>query len=140
MLLCCLDGFGNRAAAARGRPAFRGAGRQDHAFGALDRAGFELEGEQAVALIGAGQGQSAGRRRGDGAVVLLGDAPYYARFGFSAAATGALTLPGPFERDRLLALELREGALADAAGMILPTGAADGWSRSRGRRAVAKAA
>lgn len=83
---------------------------------------------------------AAAERRGDGAVVLLGDAPYYARFGFSAAATGALTLPGPFERDRLLALELREGALADAAGMILPTGAADGWSRSRGRRAVAKAA
>ena len=61
--------------------------------------------------------------RGHGAVILLGDAPYYARFGFSAAKTGELSLPGPFERDRLLGLELREGALDGAWGMIVPTGA-----------------
>ena len=29
------------------------------------------------------------------AVLLVGDAPYYERFGFSAAATGGLWLPGP---------------------------------------------
>lgn len=63
------------------------------------------------------------KQRGHGAVILLGDAPYYARFGFSAAKTGALSLPGPFERDRLLGLELREGALDGAWGMIAPTGA-----------------
>jgi predicted N-acetyltransferase YhbS len=62
--------------------------------------------------------------RGHGAVILLGDAPYYARFGFTAAATSALALPGPFERDRLLAIELRAGALGGATGMIAPTGAA----------------
>jgi predicted N-acetyltransferase YhbS len=61
--------------------------------------------------------------RGHGAVILLGDAPYYARFGFSADKTGELSLPGPFERDRLLGLELREGALEGAWGMIAPTGA-----------------
>jgi predicted N-acetyltransferase YhbS len=61
--------------------------------------------------------------RGHGAVILLGDAPYYARFGFSGLKTGALSLPGPFERDRLLGLELREGALDGAWGMIAPTGA-----------------
>jgi predicted N-acetyltransferase YhbS len=63
------------------------------------------------------------RARGHGAVILLGDAPYYARFGFSAAKTGELSLPGPFERGRLLGLELREGALDGAWGMIVPTGA-----------------
>src|SRR5580692_9272767 len=60
--------------------------------------------------------------RGHGAVILLGDAPYYGRFGFSALKTGELSLPGPFERDRLLGLELREGALDGAWGMIVPDG------------------
>jgi predicted N-acetyltransferase YhbS len=60
--------------------------------------------------------------RGHGAVILLGDAPYYARFGFSSSKTGELSLPGPFERDRLLGLELREGALDGVWGMIAPTG------------------
>jgi predicted N-acetyltransferase YhbS len=56
-------------------------------------------------------------------VILLGDAPYYARFGFSVQKTAGLSLPGPFERDRLLGLELSEGALDGAGGMIVPTGA-----------------
>jgi predicted N-acetyltransferase YhbS len=68
------------------------------------------------------QALAAARARGHGAVILLGDAPYYARFGFSALKTGELSLPGPFERDRLLGLELREGALDGAWGMIVPTG------------------
>jgi predicted N-acetyltransferase YhbS len=63
------------------------------------------------------------KARGHGAVILLGDAPYYARFGFTADKTGELSLPGPFERDRLLGLELRQGALDGAWGMIAPTGA-----------------
>ena len=67
---------------------------------------------------------AAAKARGHGAVILLGDAPYYARFGFSAFKTGELSLPGPFERDRLLGLELREGALDGAWGMIAPSGAA----------------
>src|ERR1700716_2116737 len=74
------------------------------------------------------------RARGHGAVPPLGDAPYYARFGFSALKTGELRLPGPFERDRLLGLELRAGALDGAAGMIAPTG------RAAHRRARAAAA
>jgi predicted N-acetyltransferase YhbS len=71
--------------------------------------------------------------RGHGAVLLLGDAPYYARFGFSASKTGGLRLPGPFEADRLLGLELRAGALTGAAGMIAPAG------RAAPRKAVAAA-
>jgi predicted N-acetyltransferase YhbS len=66
---------------------------------------------------------AAAGARGHGAVILLGDASYYARFGFSALKTGELSLPGPFDRDRLLGLELREGALDGAWGMVAPTGA-----------------
>ncbi len=67
---------------------------------------------------------AAAKARGHGAVILLGDAPYYARFGFSALKTAELSLPGPFERERLLGLELRDGALDSAWGMIAPAGAA----------------
>ena len=56
-----------------------------------------------------GHALAAARARGHGAVILLGDAPYYARFGFSAEKTGELLLPGPFERERLLGLELTRG-------------------------------
>jgi hypothetical protein len=41
----------------------------------------------------------------------------------SLPKTGELSLPGPFERERLLALEMVEGALDGAWGMILATGA-----------------
>ena len=66
---------------------------------------------------------AAADARGHRAVILLGDAPYYGRFGFAAQKTAGLSLPGPFERDRLLGLELREGGLDGARGMIVPTGA-----------------
>src|SRR5256886_16692014 len=79
---------------------------------------------------------AAARARGHRAVILLGDAPYYARFGFSALKTGELSLPGPFERDRLLALELAEGALDGAWGMI----AAQGAPAPKARAARAKKA
>jgi predicted N-acetyltransferase YhbS len=65
---------------------------------------------------------AAATARGHRAVILLGDAPYYARFGFSAAKTSELLLPGAFERDRLLGLELTAGALDGAWGMIVPIG------------------
>ncbi|WGD53736.1 N-acetyltransferase [Bradyrhizobium sp. CB1650] len=69
------------------------------------------------------QALAAARARGHAAVILLGDASYYARFGLSAAKTGSLSLPGPFEGDRLLAVEFAEGALDGASGMIVATGA-----------------
>jgi predicted N-acetyltransferase YhbS len=67
---------------------------------------------------------AAAAARGHAAVILLGDAAYYERFGFTADKTGDLSLPGPFERERLLGLELRDGALVGASGLIVPTGAA----------------
>ncbi|MBN9600629.1 MAG: N-acetyltransferase [Afipia sp.] len=76
---------------------------------------------------------AAAATRGHGAVILRGDAAYYSRFGFSTEKTGDLALPGPFEPERLLALELREGALDGARGMIAATG-------HKARRSRAKAA
>jgi len=64
----------------------------------------------------------AARHAGHGAVLLVGDAPYYDRFGFSARKTGGLWLPGPYERDRLLGCELTPGALDGARGLIGPAG------------------
>ena len=61
-------------------------------------------------------------RRGHRAILLVGDAPYYGRFGFSTEKTGALWLPGPYARDRLLARELVPGALDGAYGLVSPTG------------------
>ncbi len=60
---------------------------------------------------------------GHGAVLLVGDAPYYGRFGFTAAPTHRLELPGPVARHRFLALELRPGALAEARGLLRASGA-----------------
>ena len=56
---------------------------------------------------------------GHEAVLLVGDAPYYARFGFTAIQTAALDLPGPVDRARFLGLELQDGALRGAAGMVV---------------------
>jgi predicted N-acetyltransferase YhbS len=64
----------------------------------------------------------AARKLGYGAVILVGDPEYYSRFGFSSEKTGALWMPGPFERHRLLGRELKAGALDGARGMIAPTG------------------
>ena len=61
-------------------------------------------------------------RRGHRAILLVGDAPYYGRFGFSTEKTGALWLPGPYARDRLLARELVTAALDGAHGLVSPTG------------------
>ena len=61
---------------------------------------------------------AAARARGHRAVLLLGDAAYYGRFGFSAEKTAALRMPGPFERHRLLGLELVPNALKGARGLL----------------------
>jgi predicted N-acetyltransferase YhbS len=65
---------------------------------------------------------AAAQRLGHHAVLLVGDAPYYRRFGFSAQKTGALWLPGPYEPHRLLGCELAPGALDGARGLIAATG------------------
>jgi predicted N-acetyltransferase YhbS len=61
-------------------------------------------------------------RLGHEIILLVGDAPYYGRFGFSAEKTGRLSMPGPYERHRFLALELVPGALDGAHGTLKASG------------------
>tara|TARA_R110002020_G_scaffold316361_1_gene531448 strand:+ start:502 stop:1101 length:600 start_codon:yes stop_codon:yes gene_type:complete len=63
-----------------------------------------------------------------GAIILVGDASYYARFGFSADKTSGVMMPGPVERNRLLGCELKQGSLDGASGLLIPRG------RRAGRR------
>ena len=61
----------------------------------------------------------AARAAGHDLVMLVGDAPYYARFGFKPIRPGQLVLPGPADPGRFLALELVEGVLAQRAGAVM---------------------
>ena len=56
--------------------------------------------------------------QGEKAVLLVGDAPYYERFGFRRGPTERLWLPGPVDRKRFLARELRPDSLAGASGPV----------------------
>jgi len=58
------------------------------------------------------------RNRGWTRVILVGDEPYYRRFGFSRAAATALDYPPPTNPDRLLARELAPGAFEGVAGLV----------------------
>ncbi len=57
---------------------------------------------------------------GHGLVILVGDEPYYGRFGFARVPSGRLTLPGPVDTARLLYRELAPGAFEAAKGPITP--------------------
>ncbi len=59
------------------------------------------------------------KAKGHRLVLLVGDAPYYARVGFKHVREGQLLMPGPVDPMRLLALELSEGALAEAQGLMM---------------------
>jgi predicted N-acetyltransferase YhbS len=60
-------------------------------------------------------------RSGHSFILLVGDAPYYERFGFRAAPAG-LDLPGPVDRARFLSFEVTPGALMCAEGLVVATG------------------
>lgn len=54
-------------------------------------------------------------------VLLVGDLPYYGRFGFMAVPPGQIVLPGPVDPMRLLVNELEPGALAHYRGLVVAT-------------------
>lgn len=56
------------------------------------------------------------RRLGWERVMLVGDAPYYGRFGFRRLE--GVTMPPPTNPDRVLGLELRPGAWAGVKGAV----------------------
>lgn len=95
---------------------------------------IEIEGTRAL-LLGPlvtapdRQGQGIGSRlmraglarataHGHRIVVLVGDEPYYRRFGFTRALARRLELPGWVDPARFLARELASGALSGVMGMI----------------------
>ena len=51
-------------------------------------------------------------------VVLVGDAPYYRRFGFDRATARAIDFPPPTNPDRLLSRALVPGAFDGVSGMV----------------------
>jgi predicted N-acetyltransferase YhbS len=62
------------------------------------------------------------KRLGHAAIILVGDAPYYARFGFDGTLVADLHLPGPVDRARFLGIELIPGALDGAEGLVAGCG------------------
>ncbi|UVF20747.1 N-acetyltransferase [Microvirga terrae] len=68
----------------------------------------------------------AAKAGGHTLVLLVGDEPYYSRFGFKRIPPQQLQLPGPVNPARFLALELGEGAMAGARGLVSPLPDADG--------------
>jgi predicted N-acetyltransferase YhbS len=53
-------------------------------------------------------------------VILVGDAPYYARVGFLKLPEGQLMMPGRVDPQRFLYVELVPGALGGMRGLVLP--------------------
>ncbi|OYU49637.1 MAG: GNAT family N-acetyltransferase [Rhizobiales bacterium PAR1] len=51
-------------------------------------------------------------------IILVGDEPYYKRFGYKRVPMGKISLPGPVDPMRVLALELEPGALANVSGEL----------------------
>jgi predicted N-acetyltransferase YhbS len=60
----------------------------------------------------------AARAKGHSLMLLVGDEPYYSRFGFKRIPPQHLQLPGPVDPARFLACELTEGALSRARGLV----------------------
>lgn len=69
---------------------------------------------------------------GHRAVLLVGDAPYYQKFGFERRLALGLRMPGPVEAERFLAKELVPDSLAEARGLVRATGAVDLAQRRQG--------
>lgn len=53
-------------------------------------------------------------------VVLVGDAPYYARMGFAQVPGGKIQMPGPVDLSRVLFKELVPNAVVDVQGIMQP--------------------
>ena len=73
----------------------RGLGRK------LITAGLEQAGAQGIAIV-----------------LLVGDEPYYARFGFSRVPAGQIQFPGPVDINRILAWQAHSNAIEEYAGMV----------------------
>jgi predicted N-acetyltransferase YhbS len=69
-----------------------------------------------IALMERGIGEA--KRLGHRAIILVGDAPYYSRVGFTPIAQGRIRFPGPVDHGRILGLALTDGALDALEGDV----------------------
>lgn len=91
--------------------------------------GFRAVGLAPLAVLLARQGRGVGselvesgieecRRRGYDAIFVLGDPPYYRRFGFVPAAASGLRCEFSVPEEAFMGKELRPGALDGARGLV----------------------
>lgn len=64
------------------------------------------------------RGLADAKRLGHRIVILVGDAPYYARVGFGPVPPGRVLMPGPVDLARLLYRELDIGAFSNVSGAV----------------------
>ncbi|HML08481.1 MAG TPA: N-acetyltransferase [Xanthobacteraceae bacterium] len=72
---------------------------------------------------GVGQGLiahalGAARAAGQRLVILVGDMPYYGKFGFKPVPPARVAMPGPVDPARLLVVELVDGAFDGVSGSV----------------------
>jgi predicted N-acetyltransferase YhbS len=60
----------------------------------------------------------AAAKAGAGAVILVGDEPYYGPLGFTRIPRGQMSMPRPVDLDRILVHEIVPGAVARLTGMV----------------------
>lgn len=75
------------------------------------------QGEGLGALL-IGETIETARNLGWSRVILVGDEPYYSRFGFTRAAAQAITFPPPTNPDRLLGKALAPDAFSGVSGEV----------------------
>jgi predicted N-acetyltransferase YhbS len=73
---------------------------------------------QGIGLALMQRGIEEAQQRGHRAIILVGDAPYYARAGFAPLAERQVHFPGPVDRARILGIALVEGALDSLKGDV----------------------
>lgn len=66
------------------------------------------------------RGLDAAGAHGHGLAILVGDEPYYGRFGFVRVPAGRLVMPAPVDPARLLWVELVPGTTERATGRVSP--------------------
>lgn len=63
-------------------------------------------------------GLDTANSEGIAAVILVGDKPYYERFGFEQVPPGQIWFPGPVDPGRILAWQSEPGAINGYSGLI----------------------
>jgi predicted N-acetyltransferase YhbS len=69
-----------------------------------------------ISLMQTGIEAAHGSNRG--AIILVGDEPYYAKVGFSRLPPGRIRFPGPVDASRVLGLSLKTGGLLNLSGLV----------------------